>query len=251
MGRGRIEIKRIENATSRQVTFSKRRRGILKKAHELSVLCDAQVVLIIFSSTGKLFEYASSSMREIMERYGRYPDDHALQTSKVSKQDTKFWGHEAMKLKEDLEIMHQMNRHMLGEDLHILDIIDLQKLEQRLNIGLGRVKFKKDQMLFDEIEKLHRKEKVLLEQNQILKKKLDNVLAFSDAAPRTMPGLPAVHPMETREPPRSQNVSMPLVPFQPNEHMFGDAQNLQTSLQLGCYGSIHQTTRKFSNSNIL
>ncbi|KAJ7298802.1 hypothetical protein O6H91_Y405100 [Diphasiastrum complanatum] len=60
MGRGRIEIKRIENATSRQVTFSKRRRGILKKAHELSVLCDAQVVLIIFSSTGKLFEYASS-----------------------------------------------------------------------------------------------------------------------------------------------------------------------------------------------
>ncbi|KAJ7538646.1 hypothetical protein O6H91_11G058000 [Diphasiastrum complanatum] len=60
MGRGKIEIKRIENATSRQVTFSKRRGGLLKKAHELAVLCDAQVALIIFSNTGKLFEYASS-----------------------------------------------------------------------------------------------------------------------------------------------------------------------------------------------
>lgn len=60
MGRGKIEIKKIENTTSRQVTFSKRRGGLLKKAHELAVLCDAEVALVIFSSTGKLFEYASS-----------------------------------------------------------------------------------------------------------------------------------------------------------------------------------------------
>lgn len=60
MGRGKIEIKKIENPTSRQVTFSKRRGGLLKKAHELAVLCDAEVALIIFSSTGKLFEFASS-----------------------------------------------------------------------------------------------------------------------------------------------------------------------------------------------
>lgn len=60
MGRGKIEIKKIENPTSRQVTFSKRRGGLLKKAHELAVLCDAEVALIIFSSTGKLFEFAST-----------------------------------------------------------------------------------------------------------------------------------------------------------------------------------------------
>ncbi len=59
MGRGKIEIKKIENPTSRQVTFSKRRGGLLKKAHELAVLCDAEVALIVFSSTGKLFEFAS------------------------------------------------------------------------------------------------------------------------------------------------------------------------------------------------
>jgi len=53
-------MKKIENATSRQVTFSKRRNGLLKKAYELSVLCDAQLSLIIFSQRGRLYEFSSS-----------------------------------------------------------------------------------------------------------------------------------------------------------------------------------------------
>lgn len=60
MGRGRVELKRIENKINRQVTFSKRRNGLLKKAYELSVLCDAEVGLIVFSSRGKLYEFASA-----------------------------------------------------------------------------------------------------------------------------------------------------------------------------------------------
>ncbi|KAH7575520.1 hypothetical protein JRO89_XS02G0131100 [Xanthoceras sorbifolium] len=60
MGRGKILIRRIDNSTSRQVTFSKRRNGLLKKARELSILCDAEVGLVIFSSTAKLYEYAST-----------------------------------------------------------------------------------------------------------------------------------------------------------------------------------------------
>jgi hypothetical protein len=59
MGRGKIEIKRIENSTNRQVTFSKRRNGILKKAREISVLCDAEVGVVIFSSAGKLYDFCS------------------------------------------------------------------------------------------------------------------------------------------------------------------------------------------------
>ncbi|KAL4344571.1 hypothetical protein AHAS_Ahas11G0191700 [Arachis hypogaea] len=61
MVRGKTQMKRIENETSRQVTFSKRRNGLLKKAFELSVLCDAEVALIIFSTRGKLYEFSSSS----------------------------------------------------------------------------------------------------------------------------------------------------------------------------------------------
>ncbi|MFS7989452.1 putative transcription factor MADS-type1 family [Helianthus anomalus] len=60
MGRGKIVIRRIDNSTSRQVTFSKRRSGLLKKAKELAILCDAEVGVIIFSSTGKLHEFSNT-----------------------------------------------------------------------------------------------------------------------------------------------------------------------------------------------
>jgi hypothetical protein len=61
MGRGKVQLKRIENKINRQVTFSKRRSGLLKKAQEISVLCDAEVALIIFSIKGKLYEYSTDS----------------------------------------------------------------------------------------------------------------------------------------------------------------------------------------------
>jgi hypothetical protein len=60
MTRRKIQIKKIDNTTARQVTFSKRRRGLFKKARELSTLCDAEIAVIVFSSTGKLFDYSSS-----------------------------------------------------------------------------------------------------------------------------------------------------------------------------------------------
>jgi len=61
MGRGKIEIKRIENSNNRQVTYSKRKGGLLKKAKEISVLCDAKVSLVIFANNGKMHEFCSSS----------------------------------------------------------------------------------------------------------------------------------------------------------------------------------------------
>ncbi|KAK4490758.1 hypothetical protein RD792_001466 [Penstemon davidsonii] len=67
MGRGRVQLKRIENKISRQVTFSKRRSGLLKKANEISVLCDAEVALIVFSTKGKLFEYSTDSRNYVGE----------------------------------------------------------------------------------------------------------------------------------------------------------------------------------------
>lgn len=59
MARERIRIQKIENASARHVTFSKRRRGLFKKAEELSVLCDADIAVIIFSPAGKLFEFSN------------------------------------------------------------------------------------------------------------------------------------------------------------------------------------------------
>uniref|UniRef100_A0A7N2MX25 MADS-box domain-containing protein n=1 Tax=Quercus lobata TaxID=97700 RepID=A0A7N2MX25_QUELO len=73
MTRRKIQIKKIDNTTARLVTFSKRRRGLFKKAFELSTLCDAEIGLMVFSATGKLFEYASSSMQQVIERHNLRP----------------------------------------------------------------------------------------------------------------------------------------------------------------------------------
>lgn len=59
MARGKIQMKRIENPVHRQVTFCKRRAGLLKKAKELSVLCDAEIGVFIFSPHGKLYDLAT------------------------------------------------------------------------------------------------------------------------------------------------------------------------------------------------
>ncbi|KAM0881052.1 hypothetical protein ACQ4PT_033181 [Festuca glaucescens] len=77
MTRRKIVIKRIENMSKRQDTFCKRRSGLLKKAQELAILCDVQVAVIVFSSTGRLYEYASSTtttttsmaMASILQKY--------------------------------------------------------------------------------------------------------------------------------------------------------------------------------------
>ncbi|CBI39942.3 hypothetical protein VitviT2T_022965 [Vitis vinifera] len=62
MAQQKIQIKKIGNTAARQVTFSKRRRGLFKKAQELSTLCDGEIALIVFSAAGKLFEYSSSRL---------------------------------------------------------------------------------------------------------------------------------------------------------------------------------------------
>lgn len=75
MGRKKIQIARIADERNRQVTFTKRRNGLLKKAMELSVLCDAEIAVIIFSNTGgerRLFDYCSSDLRGALERLASF-----------------------------------------------------------------------------------------------------------------------------------------------------------------------------------
>ncbi|GMP26194.1 hypothetical protein CsSME_00002748 [Camellia sinensis var. sinensis] len=70
MGRVKLQIKRIENNTSRQVTFSKRRNGLIKKAYELSVLCDIDIALIMFSPSGRLSHFSGKRrIEDVLSRY--------------------------------------------------------------------------------------------------------------------------------------------------------------------------------------
>ncbi|KAD3337993.1 hypothetical protein E3N88_33514 [Mikania micrantha] len=62
MGRGKVELKRIEDKVSRQVSFTKRRNGLMKKAHELSVLCDVDIALFAFSpGRDRLYEFSTNN----------------------------------------------------------------------------------------------------------------------------------------------------------------------------------------------
>ncbi|GAB4853354.1 MADS-box transcription factor 23 [Ancistrocladus abbreviatus] len=66
MRKGKIPIERIDNTASRQVTFTKRRKGLFKKAKELSILCDVEVGVIVFSTSDKLYEFASSRVKVLI-----------------------------------------------------------------------------------------------------------------------------------------------------------------------------------------
>lgn len=68
-GRKKIEIKKLENSSNKQVTFSKRRAGLFKKAGELSVLCGAHVAIIVFSGAGKAFCYGHPNVNAVLESY--------------------------------------------------------------------------------------------------------------------------------------------------------------------------------------
>ncbi|KAG4924030.1 Agamous-like MADS-box protein AGL1 isoform C [Glycine soja] len=180
MGRGKIEIKRIENTTNRQVTFCKRRNGLLKKAYELSVLCDAEVALVVFSTRGRLYEYANNSLagtanqgldnikisgmdptnptlafkqfpelfvlcsvRATIERYKK-ANAAASNAESVSEANTQFYQQESSKLRRQIRDIQNLNRHILGEALGSLSLKELKNLEGRLEKGLSRVRSRKE-----------------------------------------------------------------------------------------------------------
>ncbi|CAL1395175.1 unnamed protein product [Linum trigynum] len=172
MGRGRVQLKRIENKINRQVTFSKRRGGLLKKAHEISVLCDAEVALIVFSHKGKLFEYATDScMEKILERYERY--SYAERQLVASELDTQGnWVVEYNRLKAKIELLQRNHRHYMGEELDTMSTKELHNLEQQLDSALKNVRSRRNQLMQESISTLQRKEKAIQEQNNVLAKQI-------------------------------------------------------------------------------
>eukprot|EP00256_Glycine_max_P065139 XP_025979734.1 MADS-box transcription factor 6-like [Glycine max] len=146
MGRGRVELKRIENKINRQVTFSKRKTGLLKKAKELSVLCDAEVALVIFSPRGKLFTFPDDA-QSIIKTYDRYRK-YSNQDGNVELEN-QGWYQEMSKLNEKYEAVQKTQRRLHGEDLGPLSIKELQILEEQLEKALSQARQRKTQLIID------------------------------------------------------------------------------------------------------
>jgi len=124
----------------------------MKKASELSILCDAEVALIVFSNRDKLYEFSSSSMSKIMERHRKCSN-----SVQDNNKDTQTSNLELTQLKEKVESLERWRRHLLGEDLESLSVKELQQLEQQLEEGLKQVTSKKEQLLEGINRSLHKK----------------------------------------------------------------------------------------------
>ncbi|KAL9272780.1 MADS-box protein SOC1-like protein [Drosera capensis] len=187
MVRGKTEMKRIENATSRQVTFSKRRNGLLKKAFELSVLCDAEVALIIFSPRGKLYEFESSSLHGTIARYRNHTkeiqgnekaeaEEEEMEVAIVARTVylvlrenmhyvfpySQIIKHETTYLMKQLEVLEASKRRLLGEDIGSCSFEELQQLENQLDRSVAKIRAQKNRFFIQQIQQLKEKEKLLM-----------------------------------------------------------------------------------------
>ncbi|XP_031400101.1 MADS-box protein CMB1 isoform X2 [Punica granatum] len=182
MGRGKVELKRIENKINRQVSFAKRKSGLLKKAFELSVLCDVEVAAILFSSRGKLYEFSSSSsMASTIERYHRYTFANA-ESSQVTMDHMQSTYQEYVKLKTRVEALQRTQRNLLGEDLGQMSIKELEQLEHKMDKSLKHIRSTKIQHMLNQVADLQKKEETLLKSNEGLKRKIEEYNAAARPA---------------------------------------------------------------------
>ena len=135
MGRKKISIARISDERNRQVTFTKRKFGLMKKAYELSVLCDCEISVIIFNSHNKLFQYASTDMDKVLLKYTGKPAGQPVCQSAMPTFSTLFrylhseydQPHESQTNKDILETINRKGLNSFGpdspegEDYHIQD----------------------------------------------------------------------------------------------------------------------------------
>ncbi|WOH00451.1 hypothetical protein DCAR_0519813 [Daucus carota subsp. sativus] len=162
MGRGKIEIKKIENRTNRQVTYSKRRNGIFKKAQELHVLCDAKISIIMFSSTGKLHEYTSpnTSTKKIFDQYQRT-------------QGCDLWSTHYEHMQETLRKMKEINKRLRNEigirigtgDLSNMKETELYRIEQKMEDSVATIRERKYHVIKTQTDTCKKKVRSLQERN--------------------------------------------------------------------------------------
>ncbi|XP_024041198.1 MADS-box protein FLOWERING LOCUS C isoform X2 [Citrus clementina] len=166
MGRKKLQLQRIENKSRCQVTFSKRRSGLIKKARELSVLCDVDLALVIFSSRGRLYEFCSAdSLASILERYQSRIAEEAVASGAPKAEDPQA-GYSS------LQLLKIVQRQLEGPNFEQFTAADLLQLENLLNDTLTEIRAVKTQLMMGSIRTLQEKEKLLREEKKLLEGKI-------------------------------------------------------------------------------
>lgn len=163
-------MRKIENATSRQVTFTKRRNGLLKKAYELSVLCDAEVGLIIFSQKGKLYDFSSSDLQNIIMKYrGTTKQELIRNNQQEIEKHIQELKSESVQLAKKIKSLEESQRTLLGQNVGLCSSTDLNEIEDQLERSLKNIRTRKAQLFDEEIGTLREKELLLRQETEKLK----------------------------------------------------------------------------------
>ncbi|KAI9170440.1 hypothetical protein LWI28_028028 [Acer negundo] len=170
MGRRKLQLKRIENKSSRQVTFSKRRGGLIKKARELAVLCDIDVAVVVFSSRGRLYEFSSTnSLACILDRYQRRFDEEAVSQNSVNAEGSHSKYSNRLSHAQLLQIVQ---RQLEGPNFEQMTVADLVQLEKQLDATLAQTRARKMELMMESLKTLQEKERMLKEEKEHLEKEL-------------------------------------------------------------------------------
>ncbi|CAN8239363.1 unnamed protein product [Cochlearia groenlandica] len=180
MARGKIQLKRIENPVHRQVTFCKRRTGLLKKAKELSVLCDAEIGVVIFSPQGKLFELATKgTMEGIIDKYKKCSSGGLCSSSATFIAQEQLQPpnldpkNEVNALKQEIEMLQKGKRYMFGGGDEAMNLEELVLLEKHLEYWISHIRSSKMEIMLQEIQSLRNKEGDLINVNKYLFDKIE------------------------------------------------------------------------------
>lgn len=142
----------------------------MKKACEIAILYDADVSLVVFSCTGRLYDFAStSSMKSIIERYQEAREEHCRLLNPTS--EAKFWQREVTTLRQQVQNLQHNNRLLLGEEPSSLNVRDLQFLQSQVEMSLHSVRKRKEHLLAEEIQELNQKGFLVHKENVELRNK--------------------------------------------------------------------------------
>ncbi|KAL4653077.1 hypothetical protein ACB092_01G276000 [Castanea dentata] len=198
MKRGKLQLNQIEDKSSRQVTFSKRKNGLMKKARELSILCDVEAALFIFSSTGKLYEYCSSdSIGKLLERYRRHASKKVVVCNSSDQKKT------------EANLLQMIQRKSEAQNIKQLNMIELTRLEKELDALHIEIRLHKMAAMINEspelalpssgieLQELHTQEKQLSEEKAFMEEMAAMIMENPDfASPSSGTELLELHTQE-------------------------------------------------------
>ncbi|KAL0751983.1 hypothetical protein Bca101_033986 [Brassica carinata] len=174
MGRKKLEIKPIENKSSRQVTFSKRRNGLIEKARQLSVLCDASVALLVVSASGKLYSFSSGvNLVKILDRYGKQHGDDLKALNVLACPHLTDRQSKALDCGSHHELLELVESKLEESNVDNVSVGSLVQLEEHLENALSVIRARKTELMLKLVENLKEKEKLLEEENHVLASQME------------------------------------------------------------------------------